>query len=243
MMITTIVLVCAVLMIIIELVAKGRDWPKVAGWWARAAALNATQVAMVFVAGLTWDKWLKNWSIWDAEQTFGQTGGAVVGYLAITFVYYWWHRFRHQVPFLWRAFHQIHHSPQRLEILTSFYKHPLEIFANAGLSSFILYVVCGLSGEAAVLAILMTGLAELFYHWNVRTPYWLGFVFQRPESHCVHHRQDWHHQNYSDLPIWDMLFGTFHNPKTFEDACGFADDKERLLGSMLLGADVHSKKE
>lgn len=243
MMITTIVLVAALIMLGIELVAPGRQWPKVAGWWTRAFALNAVQVAMVFVAGLTWDKWLKDWSIWHAEATFGQTGGAIAGYLVITFIYYWWHRLRHQVPFLWRTFHQIHHSPQRLEIITSFYKHPLEIFVNAGLSSFILYVLCGLGPEAAVLAILLTGLAELFYHWNVKTPYWLGFIFQRPESHCVHHKQNCHNQNYSDLPVWDMLFGTFHNPKVFKDPCGFTDDKERQLAKMLIGGDVHAEKE
>ena len=57
----------------------------------------------------------------------GRTGGAIVGYLVITFVYYWWHRARHEVPILWRCFHQVHHSPQRIEIITSFYKHPVEI--------------------------------------------------------------------------------------------------------------------
>lgn len=242
MLITTIVLLCALAMFAIELVAPGRKWPRVTGWWARAIALNGVQVAMVFVAGLTWDKWLANWSIFDAEAAFGQTGGALFGYLAITFIYYWWHRARHASPFLWRAFHQLHHSPQRLEILTSFYKHPLEIFANAGLSSFVLYVLCGLGPEAAVLAILITGLAELFYHWNVRTPYWIGFVFQRPESHCVHHKRGWHRQNFSDLPLWDMLFGTFHNPRTFEDRCGFDDDREQRLGTMLLGGDVHADR-
>ena len=29
----------------------------------------------------------------------------------------------------------------------------------------------------------ITGVAELIYHCNIRTPYWLGFIFQRPESH------------------------------------------------------------
>ena len=241
MTITVIVLCMALVMIGIELVIKGRTWPKISGWWGRALALNAVQVAMVFVAGLTWDRWLADWSIWNAETVLGETGGALFGYVAITFIYYWWHRARHQIPFLWRAFHQIHHSPQRLEIITSFYKHPLEIFANAGLSSFILYVLCGLGPQSAVYAILLTGIAELFYHWNVKTPYWIGFIFQRPESHCVHHKQGWHRQNFSDLPIWDMMFGTFHNPRTFDDPCGFSDDRELMLGKMLVGGDVHSQ--
>ena len=27
----------------------------------------------------------------------------------------------------------------------------------------------------------------MFQHWNVRTPQWLGYVIQRPESHGLHH--------------------------------------------------------
>jgi len=230
-------------MFVIELLAPGRRWPHVTSWWLRAVALNGVQAAMVFIAGMTWDRWLQGVSLWNAENYFGQTGGAVFGYLVITFIYYWWHRARHEVPFLWRWFHQVHHSPQRLEVITSFYKHPMEIVVNSMLSSTILYVLCGLSIEAAVLAILLTGLAELFYHWNVKTPHWLGYIIQRPESHCVHHQMGWHAQNYSDLPVWDMLFGTFHNPRTFEQACGFSDDRELRLGDMLLGDDVHAGKK
>ena len=65
----------------------------------------------------------------------------------VTFIYYWWHRSRHEATFLWRWFHQFHHSPQRIEIITSFYKHPLELIANGILSSAILYGLVGLGRE------------------------------------------------------------------------------------------------
>ena len=61
---------------------------------------------------------------------------------------------------------------------------------------------------------LLTGIAELFYHWNVRTPHWLGYFVQRPESHCVHHQRGRHRNNYSDLPLWDIAFGTFSSGST-----------------------------
>ena len=64
----------------------------------------------------------------------------------------------------------------------------------------ILYVGVGLDARAATSAVLLTGLAELFYHWNVSTPRWIGFFLQRPESHCVHHQTDLHHYNYSGPP-------------------------------------------
>ena len=34
------VLVVAVLMIVVEVARPGRAWPRVAGWWRRAALLN-----------------------------------------------------------------------------------------------------------------------------------------------------------------------------------------------------------
>lgn len=241
MTVTLAVVAAAIIMIGVELLGKGRSWPKVAGWWGRAALLNGVQVSMVFVAGLVWDPWLAEHRLFDAE-FLGVTGGAAVGYFAITFLYYWWHRFRHEVPWLWRWVHQVHHSPQRIEVITSFYKHPLEILLNSVLSSAIVYLLVGIGPEAAANAVLLTGLAELFYHWNVPTPYWLGFLVQRPESHCVHHQKGVHSYNYADLPLWDLMFGTFRNPKRWAEECGFGDEECRL-GEMLKGVDLSREEE
>src|SRR5262245_39798341 len=238
MLIPLIVASVAVVMILFETARPGRTWPQVAGWWLRAALLNGIEVGSVYLAGVTWDRWFAAHRPWSVEG-LGVAGGALVGYLAITFFYYWWHRWRHESDFLWRWFHQVHHSPQRIEVITSFYKHPFEIVANSALSSAILYLVVGVGPQAAAYAVLLTGLAELFYHWNVKTPYWLGYVFQRPESHCVHHQEGVHSYNYADLPLWDMLFGTFRNPRRWEARCGFGPVGEHRLVEMLCGVDVN----
>lgn len=167
-------------------------------------------------------------------------GGGIVGYLVITFIYYWWHRARHEIPLLWRWLHQIHHSAARLETITTFYKHPLEIFINSVLNSLILHVLLGITPAAATLAVAIAGIAELFYHWNMRTPYWLGFFIQRPESHRIHHQLGYHRNNYSDLPLWDILFGTFENAKSSPTQCGFTPQHDLRVWSMLLGKNVHS---
>lgn len=236
MVVFLVVLGAALAMMVVEVMKPARNWPRVQGWWVRAIAVNAVQVGAVFLSGLAWDRWMQGWRPWSADR-LGVSGGAVVGYLAITFVYYWWHRWRHEVPLLWRWVHQFHHSPQRIEVITSFYKHPLEILINGVLSSAIVYLVVGLGPEAGAGAVLLSGLAELFYHWNVRTPRWLGFIVQRPESHCVHHQEGIHHYNFSDLPLWDMLFGTFHNPKEWDARCGFGEGELRVK-EMLAGVDV-----
>lgn len=240
-MIPAIVLAVALVMMIVEARGPGRNWPKVRGWWSRALLLNAFQVGSVWIAGAGWNGWMLRHRPWNADG-LGVNGGAVIGYLAITFFYYWWHRWRHQSDFLWRWFHQVHHSPQRIEVITSFYKHPFEILVNSVLSSAILYLVVGVGPAAAAGAVLLSGLAELVYHWNVRTPYWLGFLFQRPESHCVHHEKGVHSFNYSDLPLWDMLFGTFRNPREWNSQCGFEPAQESRFGEMLLGRDVNALK-
>lgn len=233
-----VVLALALVMIFIELAVSARKWPEVAGWLPRTIGLNSFQVAIVFFVGATWDRLFPQLRLWDAS-SLGTWGGAIAAYLAITFVYYWWHRARHEIPFLWRWLHQLHHSPQRIEILTSFYKHPFEILANGMISSCVAYMVVGVNAEAGALAVLLTGIAELFYHWNISTPYWLGFLIQRPESHCVHHRAGWHRNNFSDLPLWDILFGTFDNPRGRNFVCGFEPDREACLLEMLQGKDVN----
>lgn len=236
-MIVPIVAGTALAMLAIERLRPGRNWPHVRGWWPRALALNAVQVGIVLAAGSVWDGWMAEHRPWSIE-SWSLPLRVAAGYLAITFVYYGWHRARHASPFLWRWFHQLHHSPQRLEVLASFYKHPLEITANGLLSSAVLYLLVGLDVGAAGTVVLITGLAELFYHWNVETPYWLGFLFQRPESHCVHHQAGLHSYNYSDLPLWDMLFGTFRNPRRREYCCGFGEWGENQLLPVLKGEDL-----
>jgi sterol desaturase/sphingolipid hydroxylase (fatty acid hydroxylase superfamily) len=77
--------------------------------------------------------------------------GGFIAYFIATFVFYWWHRWRHQVDLLWLGFHQIHHSPQRIEVITSFYKHPFEMTVNSILGSLIVYTLPRLDLKAGAI--------------------------------------------------------------------------------------------
>ena len=224
-------------MLVVERIHPGREFPRVSGWLVRAIWINSVQVGTVIGTGLIWNRWLRFHSAWSSDG-FGTLDGAILGYFAITFVYYWWHVARHRSDFLWRWLHQVHHSAQRLEVLTAFYKRPAEIVADTLIGSVLLYAVMGLPPISAAFAMLLSGLAELFYHWNVQTPYWLGFIFQRPESHLVHHQEGLHDYNYADLPLWDIVFGTFRNPREWHGRCGLGSANEHRIVEILLGIDV-----
>ena len=39
-----------------------------------------------------------------------------IGFLVLQFGVYWWHRTMHHSDTLWRVFHQMHHSAERVDI-------------------------------------------------------------------------------------------------------------------------------
>lgn len=224
---------------VIERLIPGWKLPEVPTWTIRVLAINFVQLLVVVIAGYTWEKWIRAFSLFHLSNTLHPALGGLVAYVISTFIFYWWHRWRHTVDFLWRHFHQIHHSPQRLEVITSFYKHPLEMTVNSIVGSLLVYALLGLDAEAGAMYTLFTALGEFFYHTNVKTPQWIGYVFQRPEMHRIHHEYNKHTNNYGDIVWWDMLFGTYENPKKFESRCGFDTDKELRLLDMLKFKDLH----
>ena len=144
-----------------------------------------------------------------------------------TFFFYWWHVLRHQKGF-WRVFHQIHHSPSRIEILS-----------DAILSALILYPLLGCSLMGAFWFNFFAATGEYFYHANLRTPKWLRYFIQTPELHSIHHQYDVHKYNFADIPLWDRIFGTYKDTTEFSDRCGFPNGAEQKLGQMLMFKDVY----
>lgn len=224
---------------LLERTFPGWPLPRVRTWPVRVVAVNLVQVGVVLLAGVTWEKWLSSASLFHLSADLSPLAGGLLAYFVATFVFYWWHRWRHESDALWRLFHQIHHSPRRIEVITSFYKHPGEMIVNSVIGSLLVYALLGLSPEAGAVYTACTALGEFFYHTNVRTPLWVGWFFQRPEMHRIHHEHGRHRNNYGDIVWWDMLFGTYENPARFRSTCGFDPEKEERLAEMLAYIDVH----
>lgn len=227
----------ALIIWVVERLVPSVELEKVQGWYRRAFIFNGVQAVIAVTSTYLWDVWFSQVPLFSFNSML-LTYQVLIGYFTITFIYYWWHRLRHGIPVLWRLLHQFHHSPARIEVITSFYKNPLEILLNGVLTSAILYILLGLSAPAVGLCVLITALAELVYHMNIKTPRIMGLFFQRPEMHRIHHQRGLHHYNYSDLPIWDMLFGTYSNPALVENETGFPDGNENRVLDLLKGQEL-----
>ncbi|WP_242604611.1 sterol desaturase family protein [Legionella fairfieldensis] len=226
---------------LLERLIPGWKLPHIKTWPVRVVLLNLIQMAVVILAGHSWEVWLSSWSLFHLSNYVSVWSGGFIAYFIATFVFYGWHRARHEFDILWVGFHQIHHSPQRLEVITSFYKHPGEMIVNSIIGSLLVYTILGLSLEAGVIYTACTAIGEFFYHTNVKTPRWVGYLFQRPEMHRIHHQFNSHKNNYGDIVWWDMLFGTYENPKEWSHACGFTPEREEQLVNMLAYKDVHKE--
>lgn len=208
-------------------------------WYVRAALVNAAQLLVYAAVAYQWEDWGNRWSL-GLMSDAAPFAGACAAYFVFTFAIYWWHRARHASPLLWRVFHQFHHSPKRIQALTAYYIHPLDMFVGLTISNLILFPLMGVGVEAAAWYTLITGLAGFFIHANIRVPRAVGYVFQTPEMHRLHHKRGHHAHNYSDIVWWDMIFGTYANPLESIDTCGFDDASERKVLPLLLGRKLRS---
>lgn len=237
----SLIAVFAIIFLCAERLFPGRKLPHSPGWYIRAIFLNLIQLGIVILGGYTWNVWLQGSSLVRIERLMPVMMQGFICWFVGTFFFYWWHRARHKYQILWNVFHQIHHSASRIETLTSFYKHPLEIAINSILSSTIIFVLLGASIEASPWYSFFAALGEFYYHSNLKTPHWTGYFIQRPEQHSIHHQLGVHHYNYGDITWWDRLFGTFKDTKTFVERCGYKENREQQLLNMLMFYDVNKR--
>ena len=235
---TILVITATVIFLVWERVLPGRVLPNSTGWYARSLSINFIQLGITLLTGKLWLLWFGEFSLFRLSEMNSPTLEGFTGWFIGTFIFYWWHRLRHKNGF-WQIFHQIHHSASRIEILTSFYKHPLEIFVNSFITALILFPVLGVSLLASFWYNFFAATGEYFYHANVKTPKWLRYFVQTPELHSIHHEYNVHNYNFSDIPIWDRIFGTYRDTVEFTDRCGFPNGAELRLAEMLIFKDVY----
>ncbi len=220
-----------------EAVLPGRTLPKIKHWKIRGLTSFLFFFYLSTYLPMFWDTFFSNYQLFNVEY-LGTYGGAFIAVMVYELGVYFWHRAMHRSDRLWRTFHQMHHSAERLDSYGAFYFSPWDMVGWTLLGSVCMVMIVGLTPEAATLALLTTTFLGMFQHTNIRTPQWLGYLIQRPESHTVHHAKGVHAYNYSDLPIYDILFGTFKNPAAYEYETGFYDGASKRVWEMIKGQDV-----
>lgn len=235
--ISLIVLAMYGILMLWEALAPARELPKIKNWKLRGLTSFAVFFYLSTYFPLIWDTYLVDYQIFDLT-SLGAGWGAFVAVMIYEFGLYVWHYAMHKNDTLWKIFHQMHHSAERMDSYGAFYFSPMDMIGFTLLGSLCLVVVAGFTPEAATLFILITTFLAIFQHANISTPRWIGYFVQRPEAHTVHHAKGIHAYNYSDISLFDILFGTFNNPKGYEHEAGFYEGASKRIWDMLMFKDI-----
>ena len=222
-----------------ERLAPGRPLPAVRGWLPRALVAMTAYLMLSSYLPLLWADALAPLQLFDLS-AWPTLAAAAFGVGVYELGAYGYHRAMHTFGPLWRLLHQMHHSAERQDVASAFWFSPLDMIGWTMVSS-VTFTIAGLPPQAATPAILFLTFLAIFQHANVATPRWLGYLVQRPESHSLHHARGVHRDNYADLPVFDMLFGTFRNPPRHAPETGFWQGASARVVDMMLLRDVSSR--
>jgi len=195
---------------------------------------NGLIVAVIF-AGL--------WSLmigWIDDRGYGLLNLAeipswlhVVGaFILLDFWTYWWHRFNHVLPFLWR-FHKVHHSDPFMDVTTANRFHLGEIVFSSLLRLPVFFLIGNTLGELALYEIFLFANNQV-QHANIGISASgdkiLRIFLTSPAMHKVHHSR-WlpeTNSNYTSLlSVWDRLFRSFRLRADPHEICFGLDDTDQ----------------
>lgn len=162
--------------------------------------------------------------LWFYEhRIIGSWNSALLYWIAIfiaeDFMYYWEHRFDHQIRLFW-AVHVTHHSSEEFNLTTGFRSsvfQPLYRFVY-----FIPLALLGFSPLDIILVYSATQIYGILVHTQYidKMPSWFEAVFVSPSHHRVHHASNIRYLDRNMgmvLIIWDKLFGTFEKESNDEN--------------------------
>ncbi len=137
-------------------------------------------------------------------------GAFIVSLVLWDFLYYWNHRWMHEVRLLW-ANHVTHHSSQRYNLSTAL-RQPWSGFLLSWV--FMPLPLFGVNAHHARRARQIDLLYQYWIHTETidRLPRPVEVIFNTPSHHRVHHgvNPQYLDKNHGGiLIIWDKLFGTF----------------------------------
>ncbi|MEM7070348.1 MAG: sterol desaturase family protein [Pseudomonadota bacterium] len=153
---------------------------------------------------------------------------------------YWWHRFNHEIAFLWR-FHRVHHMDERLDTTTAVRFHFGEVILSC-MARIPVIIVFDLSFVTIIIYETILLISSLFQHSNIRLDeqleQHLNKLIVTPAWHWMHHHHpridtDSHYANL--FTIWDRLFKSDPGHKRYAQMpIGLKGFKDKGLKKLLL---------
>ena len=141
----------------------------------------------------------------------------ILNHYILSFGMYWAHRACHEVAFIWRHIHSIHHWAKHPLSRNTYEDHWFDNFANAILGHIFAQILVPLDQPTFWFSHIFRILESLEKHSGVSCAYNLAHTAQQwlPFAQMPHHH-DWHHEgfkgsNYTFTSIgglWDCVFGT-----------------------------------
>ena len=177
-----------------------------------------SQTIGAFVKVLGFGLYVAVYERWHAMELPGNAWWVWLAALVVyDLIYYWIHRFGHEVNCLWAA-HQVHHSSEYYNLSTA-----LRQSSTGAVVGWPFYLVMAVAGVPP-LVFGVVALIDLLYQYWVHTELvrklgWFDRVFVSPSNHRVHHGQNDYciDRNYGGIFIvWDRLFGTFQEERDDE---------------------------
>ena len=136
----------------------------------------------------------------------------VLVFIGADFLYYWMHRFKHEIRWMW-ADHAVHHSGNRMNVFMNFRLGWTGLLVGTWLMHLPL-VLIGFPPSAVITTYALSLVWQAWIHTDMIGKLWwpLEYVLNTPSHHRVHHSRNpvYLDKNYAGiLIIWDRMFGTF----------------------------------
>lgn len=151
--------------------------------------------------------------LWPTMLPFGLQ--VVLVYLLADLGRYVQHRLMHRSEWLWR-YHALHHSVDKMGVLKNSRSHIVERFFQP-ICMFGLILLLGAPAEVVFWYIMPNSFLGMLDHSNLDVRIGpLSYIINGPAEHRLHHSRDVKEGNSnfgSALVLWDMVFGTYLNPR------------------------------
>ncbi len=168
-----------------------------------------------FLPLLAWGFVMQNFALIDMPLAWFDLSPRGIGLwilaaVAWDFMYYWFHRFSHEISILWAA-HAVHHQSEDYNLSTA-----LRQTSTGFLFGWIFYLPLFVVGFPLEVLLAVNAVNLIYQFWvhtqHIRKIGPLEAVLMTPSHHRVHHAQNERYidKNYGGMFIvWDRLFGTY----------------------------------